>query len=113
MKSEPCQTHGEILVDILPGLRIDRVRDFMRTNHVPTPRSNAALREQQHALIFAEPSAENGLKSSAGVEKRVHETDLGRLFNERQRQELPAALTLCEITFTDNLLEMVAVERRD
>lgn len=135
------QSDGEILVDILVGLRIDRIRAFMDRVELPRSGTKADLRERlaealsrgifsindlvdyldevepwgrQHViLIDAERSASAGLRNEGDVRERLEQADLLHLLEGRHREVLPETLTLSAIRLRDGVIEVVGVERRE
>ncbi len=135
------RSEAEILIDILVGLRVDRVRVF--TDRVGLPRSGtkADLHERatagfldgtfsvndlvdyldevepwgrQHVILLdAEQSASAGLRRSDGIRRRAHDAGLEHLLDRRRRQVLPSELALSAIRADGEVIEIVAVERRE
>lgn len=135
------RTEGELLIDILLGLRIDRVRVFMDRVGLPRSGTKAELRDRaeaglgdgtfsidrlidyldevepwgrQHAILLeAEPSAATGWRQSAATRRRLAEAGVEELLDHRQRQRLPENLSLSSISVEGDVVRIVAVERRD
>jgi hypothetical protein len=130
-----------LLVDVLLGLRVDRVRDFMDTAGLPRSGTKAELRERvdeallsdavslntlidfldrvepwgrQHVILFeAEASASNGWRREDAIRRRLAEAGVEGLLDRGGRQRLPETLTLSSIALDGDTIEFVAVERRD
>lgn len=135
------RTETEILIDILIGLRVDRVRVFMDRVGLPRSGTKAELRERaeaallggtftldtlidyldevepwgrQHVILLdAEQSAASGWRRIDGIRRRLREANVERLLERKRRQRLPETLTLSAINVDGHNLEVVAVERRE
>jgi hypothetical protein len=129
------------MIDILLGLRIDRVRDFMGQVGLPRSGTKAELRDRaetgllggtfsindlidylddvepwgrQHVILLeAQRSASTGWRQPATIRRRLEEAGVARLVDRRRRQRLPEALTLSAINIDGDVIEVVAVERRE
>ena len=135
------RSEEELLIDVLLGLRVDRVRSFLDSVELPRSgtkaelrgRVEAGLRSQsisldslidyldrvepwgrQHVLLCeAEESAANGWRRPDGIRRRLAAAGIEDLLDQRRRQRLPETLTLSAITAGDGAVEIVAVERRE
>jgi hypothetical protein len=142
-QSGPDQrSEAESLIDILVGLRVDRVRAFMERVGLPRAGTKADLHERatagfgdgtfsivddlidyldevepwgrQHVILLeAKQSAAAGLCRSDGIRRRAHDAGLEHLLDHRRRQVLPADLVLSAIRSEGDMIEVVAVERRE
>jgi hypothetical protein len=138
---QDARTEEELLVDVLLGMRMDRVRDFMRPFGLPTSGTKADLHERvqeavdervipiarlidyldlvepwgrQHVLLLeAGPSLGQGWRRPDGVRRRIAEAEMEPLLDMRRRQRLPTRLALSSIDFDGESLTVTAVERRD
>lgn len=135
------RTEEDILVDILLGLRMDRVQTFMRPFGLATSGTKSDLRERvqeavvarvipisalidyldlvepwgrQHVIMLeAEQSVGQGWRRADGVRRRVSDADMAELLDGRRRRRLPERLALSSIDFDGESLAITAVERRD
>ena len=135
------RTEDQILIDVLLGLRMDRVRDFVRSFGLPTSGSKAELRDRvreaiedgsitvdnlvdyldivepwgrQHViLVDADPALAQGWRRPDGVRRRLRHAGTERLLDRRRRVRLPSGLTLSSITLRDETVTISAVERRE
>lgn len=135
------RTDGEILIDVLLGLRMDRVRDFVRSFSLPTSGSKGDLRDRvrvafaegaitvddlvdyldiiepwgrQHViLIDADATLAQGWRRPDGIRRRLRQAGVEQLLDRRRRVRLPAALTLSSITLKEDTVTVSAVERRE
>lgn len=135
------RSEQDLLVDVLLGLRIDRVRDFMDNVDLARSGTKAELRERvdealasqavslntlidyldrvepwgrQHVILLeAETSAANGWRREDGIRRRLAEAGVEGLLARRRRQRLPETLALSSIDVTGNMVTITAVERRD
>lgn len=140
-RAEDQRSEQEILVDVLLGLRVDRVRDFMRSAQLASSGTKADLRERladavltgavsinalidyldrvepwgrQHVIMLeAETSAAEGWRRSDGIRRRLAAAGVEDLLDRRRRQRLPEQLALTAIRAEADMIEIVAVERRD
>jgi hypothetical protein len=128
------RSESDLLVDVLLGLRVDRVG-------LPRSGTKADLRDRadtglldgtfsindlidfldevepwgrQHVLLLdAEASAANGWRQEASIRRRLAEAGVEGLLGRRRRQRLPEALSLSSIVIDGDVVEIVAVERRE
>lgn len=135
------RTDDEILVDVLLGLRMDRVRDFVRSFGFPTSGAKADLRERvregveqgaipvnamvdyldqvepwgrQHVILLeAEQSLAQGWRRADGIRRRLSEAGVDGLLARTRRLRLPRQLTLSSIQLRDDSITISAVERRE
>lgn len=135
------RSEQDLLVDVLLGLRVDRVREFMDSVELPRSGTKAELRDRieeavlsntvslnvlidyldrvepwgrQHVIVLeAEASAANGWRREDGIRRRLGEAGVEGLLDRRRRQRLPEDLTLSSITASGDTIVIVAVERRD
>jgi hypothetical protein len=64
-------------------------------------------------LLDAERSASTGWRRIDGIRKRLAEAGVEQLLDRRRRQRLPGALALSAINVEGDVVEVVAVERRE
>jgi hypothetical protein len=135
------RSESELLIDVLLGLRVDRVREFMDQVGLPRSGTKADLRGRaeaglldgtfsinnlvdfldqvepwgrQHVLLLdAEPSAATGWRQEAAIRRRLTEAGVETLLERRRRERLPEALTLSSIAVDGDLVDVMAVERRE
>jgi hypothetical protein len=135
------RSESELLIDILLGLRVDRVRAFMDRVELPRSGTKSELRERadvglldgtfsindlvdyldevepwgrQHVILLeAEGAASSGWRRTDGIRRRLREAGVEHLLDRRRRQRLPETLSLSAINLRDDTLEIVAVERRE
>jgi hypothetical protein len=135
------RSEQDLLVDVLLGLRVDRVREFMDSVDLARSGTKAELRERveealtshaislnvlidyldqvepwgrQHVIMLeAEASAANGWRREDGIRRRLADAGVEGLLDRRKRQRLPESLTLSSISTSGDTIVIVAVERRD
>jgi len=141
VRDEDRRSEQDLLVDVLLGLRVDRVREFMDGVGLPRSGTKADLRSRaddaltsgavsidelidyldrvepwgrQHVIVLeADPSLADGWRRQDGVRRRLASAGLDALLDRRRRQRLPEELALSSIVINDGSIEIVAIERRD